>query len=215
MPEQPSSLTDWLEAVGTVGSLFVALSILMLDRRNRKREHAKGVHYWIEVTDRKCAKIRNLGAAPIGSARVYMRPWTIPEQIWFSILHPVSTFRRARRGELVRPRNVPAWSWPFEREGEPLPPHYVEPGEFQTSPIPTGASAPGQRIHVIFKDAASNYWAIDFEGHRIRGEYFGYRREMRLFQKFASMDLARRKGVHVRDLNRVLNGERGSQETST
>ncbi|MCK9793088.1 hypothetical protein M1843_04925 [Isoptericola sp. 4D.3] len=203
MLEQPSSLTDWLEAVGTVGSLFVALSILMLDRRNRKKEQAKAIHSWVEVTDRERAKIRNLSAGPIADAKVYFRPWTIPEQIVDALLHPLLGFHRARRHGFWRPRTTPAWSWPFARGDEPWS-QYVEPGEIHSSTIPNGVSTAGQRMHVAFKDAASNYWAIGDGGHQIRGYLFGYRREMRLNQTFLKRDHARRLGIPVRHLDREL-----------
>ncbi|WP_419704586.1 hypothetical protein [Promicromonospora sp. NFX87] len=204
MPEQPPSFTDWLEAVGTVGSLFVALSILMLDRRNRKREQAKGIHFWVEVTDQEYAKIRNLSSAPIAMPRVYFRPWTIPEQIWFWIRHPVRTVRRLRGGRrFFRSRSVGTWQWGFERGEDPAA-QYVEPGEVLTSPIPPGITGVDQRMHIVFKDAASNYWAIDDEGHRIRGGPLGFAREMRLGQKFLWMQTARQMGISVRDLMRRL-----------
>ena len=41
------SVPDWVAAVGTVGTLVVALAIIALDRRKEERAHADNLVTWI------------------------------------------------------------------------------------------------------------------------------------------------------------------------
>lgn len=155
------TVPDWVAAIGTVGTLAIALAILLADRRKESRRQADGFVTWYTITSHH--------------GNMKKRSWTLDVFAHNATDSPIPVGAIRSRAS-VEPNFIKPLS---ETEEVGKPPRWdIHPGQQTITSIPLDSDPRSLQIVVDFRDSHGVTWHRDL----FSGKYMSERKFTRFRQ---------------------------------
>lgn len=189
---------EWVGSIGASVSVFLALYIMLSDRRSKRRDQARSIFFWEVMSSRTGSSfvVRNGSTGPITIPTIYIRTLTKLEHIWRRKWKPWRWFKDNK------PHRYGYHLWNEEQfESENM---FVDAGEevrFPNNAIKHPAVDPSSlHAFAVFQDGRNEYWTVNLDNNKLHHGDWWFKRELRLEQLMLSTHMAWVKGVTRKQL---------------